>query len=464
MSAAAVILVAVSTLAFGAVYPWGYVPLFCAAASIGLIGVVRFRNPPLLVSFALLSVGISIGVQLVPLPLAALDAVSPRMPAVLSTLSLVYGSESAHAISIAPSATGLALAAFSSLSLYFLGLAGALSTNALRALPAALTTFAVPLSLFGIVSREWANGLIYWFWKPVEGGGANGFGPFVNRNHFAGWMLMALCLALGWLLGHVERESRRLGVRPRFSQLISSDAPRLVAAASSVAVMAIALVWTMSRSAIVGLVVAISLFAWVVFTRTNLERSTRLAGVALVMLILFAGIAWRGPTAVVQWFADTRDLNGRFAAWQDGWRVVQDFKLAGTGLNTYGIAMLFYQESNPGFHLGSAHNDYLQLLAEGGVLVAIPAVFAVGALAYSIKRNLMTVRNESRGFWIRSGAAVSLVAIAVQEVVEFSLQIPANALLCCTLAAIALAPPMLDQTQRSQPSQITPTTTPVAPR
>ena len=99
-----------------------------------------------------------------------------------------------------------------------------------------------------------------------------------------------------------------------------------------------------------------------------------------------------------------RHLSQRAAAWRDGWDVVRDFPFFGTGLNTYSDAMLFYQQRNPGFHLAQAHNDYVQVLAEGGLLVAIPA------------------------------------AIAVQEVFEFSLQIPADALLFCTLAAASLTP------------------------
>jgi hypothetical protein len=55
-------------------------------------------------------------------------------------------------------------------------------------------------------------------------------------------------------------------------------------------------------------------------------------------------------------------------------------------------------------------------------------------------QNLRAARPESRGYWIRTGAAIGMAAVAVQEAVEFSLQIPVNALLFATLAAVALAP------------------------
>jgi hypothetical protein len=107
--------------------------------------------------------------------------------------------------------------------------------------------------------------------------------------------------------------------------------------------------------------------------------------------------------------------------------------------------MLFYQRRNPGFHMAQAHNDYLQLLAEGGLMVAVPAVLTLLFLARAIQRNLRAARAEARGYWIRAGATVGLLGIAVQEIFEFSLQIPADALLFCTLAAIALAPPSTER-------------------
>jgi O-antigen ligase len=129
--------------------------------------------------------------------------------------------------------------------------------------------------------------------------------------------------------------------------------------------------------------------------------------------------------------------------------VVRDFPFFGTGLNTYSDAMLFYQQRNPGVHLAQAHNDYLQVLAEGGLLVVIPASIAVTLIVLAIFRNLRAARPEARGYWIRAGAAVGLMAMAVQEVVEFSLQIPADALLFCTLAAVALTPLHVRSSPRS---------------
>ena len=130
---------------------------------------------------------------------------------------------------------------------------------------------------------------------------------------------------------------------------------------------------------------------------------------------LVAGVAWRGPARVVAWFQDERNLLSRIDAWRDAWDVIQAFPVFGTGLNTFGDAMLFYQKRNAGFHMAQAHNDYVQLAAEGGLLVVVPALVAAVLLAHAIRQNLRAARPESRGYWIRAGAAIGLVAVAFRK-------------------------------------------------
>jgi O-antigen ligase len=206
----------------------------------------------------------------------------------------------------------------------------------------------------------------------------------------------------------------------------------------------VALFWTLSRSSITGLAVSAAAFGWLVARRRRFGTAPRSAILVTFGAALLAGLVWRGPDEVLQRFQDGQNLFSRLDAWRDGWRVVQDFPVAGTGLNTYSDAMLFYQTRNRDFHLAQAHNDYLQLLAEGGLLVALPALAALVLLVHRVRRNLHAARHEARGYWIRAGAAVGMLGVGVQEIFEFSLQIPANALLFCTLAAVAMAPVSVD--------------------
>lgn len=439
-----VALIACGTLAFGAVYAWAYVPLFATAALIGLAGLIRggLRPPMRPLACALLLVGAAGALQLVPLSRAGLDSISPATTALLQNYSLTFPAAARAPLSVDPAATRSALLAFAALALYVLGLPWLLNSRALRSLPRVLAAFAVPFALFSIYSKQHGNDLILFFWKPLEGSGTNQFGSFINRNHYGGWMLMTLCLLVGWLIGQIERglPERRPGRSRTVEWLSSAEANRAALMAFAVLVGTLSLFWTLSRSSILGFGIASSLFAWLVLTRSHLGTGRRVVATATVAVIFLAGVAWRGPVQLVEWFQDNH-LASRLDAWRDGWDVSRAFPWTGTGLNTYAVAMLFYQSRNPEFFMSRAHNDYVQLLAEGGALVAVPAVLAAVVLAATIRRNLKAARGEARGYWIRAGAAIGLIALAVQESLEFSLQIPANAFLFCTLAAIALTPP-----------------------
>ena len=111
--------------------------------------------------------------------------------------------------------------------------------------------------------------------------------------------------------------------------------------------------------------------------------------------------------------------------------------MTGTGLNTYQVANLFYQQHDKASFASSAHNDYLQLAAEAGVLLIVPISLCVFVFARDVRRRFRE-DGQSSSYWLRAGAVTGLVAIALQETVEFSLQMPGNAAFFAVVCAIAL--------------------------
>ncbi|MGH9257341.1 MAG: O-antigen ligase family protein [Vicinamibacterales bacterium] len=442
MSTFVLTLIAAGTLAFGAVYPWAYLPLLAAAVVIGVMGLRRGGTSPALhhVAVSLLVLWAVAALQLIPLPPALVGTVSPSAPAIAGSYSLTFaGDASWLPLSIDPARTRVAVAAIGALGLYVIGLPALLTARGLRHFPCGLACVAMPLALFVIYTREHNNGLIYGFWQSLDGGGADQAGPFINRNHFGGWIVMSLCVMVGWLLGRIER-AVPAGKAPARTSIVSDDMGAVLLMGTVIVLGTISLFWVVSRSAIVSFGAATVVFAWLAIERRTMGSTQRTLVLAMLAVALLAGVSWRGLDTLVRWFLDERSLLSRIDAWRDGWDVVRDFPLFGTGLNTYSPAMLFYQTRNPEFHMAQAHNDYLQLLAEGGAMVAIAAAVTAGLLVRAIRQTLRAARIEAHGYWIRAGAAVGLMAVACQELVEFSLQIPANAFLFCTLAAIAITP------------------------
>jgi O-antigen ligase len=130
---------------------------------------------------------------------------------------------------------------------------------------------------------------------------------------------------------------------------------------------------------------------------------------------------------------------GRVTIWRETIPVVRDFWLAGTGAGTYQTSMALYQRSGEGLIFNQAHNHYLQVVSEGGLLIAIPVAVALALLAGAGAASLR--RDRTGMFWLRAGAASGLAGVAIQSCLETGLLTPANAVLCAIAAAILVHAP-----------------------
>jgi O-antigen ligase len=430
---------------FGAVYPWAYWPLIAAAVPVSLVGLsmgVYNAETPTGLRWLTCSLGaflIAGLAQLVPVPLRLLGWVSEEAVHVIPRLNLAVaaGQVSSHPLSIAPSLTRIGLVLFASNALLVLGCARLFSVGGARRVAEGLVVVGVVLALVGIVQKPLFGGVIYGFWTPLKGG--TPFGPFVNRNHFAGWMLMGLPMTLGLVCGDIARALR--GVKPNWhARLVwcgSPDASKLVLLAAGATVMALSLVLTMSRSGIAAIALAIVIMGGFVVRHQRTGR--RAVAIAYLLVLVVAVGAWAGVDAIASSFAraDWNTFDNRRGAWADAIGIASKFPATGTGLNTYGVATLFYQQHDLSKHFDEAHNDYLQLVAEGGLLLSIPAALCVGSFILAVRRRFIEETSTS-AYWLRVGAVTGLTAIALQETVDFSLQVPGNAALFAVMCAIAL--------------------------
>jgi O-antigen ligase len=165
--------------------------------------------------------------------------------------------------------------------------------------------------------------------------------------------------------------------------------------------------------------------------------------VTAIVVVVFAGATfWAGAGTVAARFSRAGgDVGGRVAAWQDTWRIVGDFTMFGTGFGGYRRAMTVYQTHDREALYAQAHNDYLQLLAEGGLLVTVPVVVLGVFVCGGIIRRVKAGDADPVTYWLRRGAIAGLIGIAAQSLVEFSLQIPGNTILFVVLTALALHRP-----------------------
>jgi hypothetical protein len=427
--------------AFGSPYPWAYSPLLAASTVLGVAGLWLGRTtsrPASRLQIGFISIALAVSIQLVPIPVSWLAALSPHASSVLMQHSLEFSMRQSpyHSLSIDASRTQLGLAFFAAFGVLLLGTGRVLRRETSYHLAATLVILGAIVATVGIVQRATFNGKIYGFWENVQHGLV--FGPFVNRNHFAGWMLMVIPVGLGYLMATVYRgvDSSKPGLRNFLLWLSSESASRAVLTSFAILVMVLSLVLTMSRSGMLALLAA--MVAAVMIMGRRQSATSRRAAVGYLICLMVAVVSWVGLDQIAARFAeaDITSINERPAMWADTIRIAKDFWLTGTGLNTFGISTLFYQTSVPGQHLREAHSDYLQLAAEGGLLLAIPSIISVAAFVRTLRRRL----REDVGsiWWIRVGATTGLIAVALQSSVEFSLQMPGNAVMFAVVAGLAI--------------------------
>jgi len=374
--------------------------------------------------------------QLVPIPAALLDLVSPSARQAMSQLMLVMPDW--PAISIDESATRMTLFVNVGLSIVFLAALRIFQTGGVRLFVRGLAMMGLLLSLIAIAQDSTSRGLMYWRWKPLTQGSPP-FGPFVNRNHFATWAVLAIPLTLGYLAAHLgahrERHSPVAALRRRIVTFLDG---RAILLSASACVMAVALIVTLSRSGMLGIAVAAAVGTLLAARHHGGRhpRAMRWLAVAAAGAILLSLTAMPARTILSRLARTQVSAADRLTIWKDTLPVVRDFWLTGTGAGTYETSMLVFQRASPGVRFNQAHNHYLQAASEGGLLLCAPLAIALSLFVRHAWAR--TAADASGVYWIRAGALAGLAGAAAQSVWETGLITPANAALASVLCAVAL--------------------------
>src|SRR4026208_585043 len=191
----------------------------------------------------------------------------------------------------------------------------------------------------------------------------------------------------------------------------------------------------MSGSGILALAGAVGWFAVAQRRRSTVRRVVGI--VAMVVLVAGFALARVDIPALGERFSQSATgVRDRVKIWKDTVPIVRDFWLTGTGAGTYRAAMLVYQRTDRNVQFNQAHNHYLQAAAEGGIVLVSLRVAMLVALVGGTGQHLAA--DTSGAYWIQTGAACGLLAVALQSLWETGLVMPANAALAAVLAAIAV--------------------------
>jgi O-antigen ligase len=431
------VLLATAPLLAGAVHEPVFVPLLAGSALAGLVTLWRHRRAPgpaLPGLRLLLGLHALVLLQLVPLPPALLRALSPGSFAFYSNQLLLPPLVAWKPISVSPPDTLRGLAFLAGFTLLAIAVFRELGEGRWRRrLLRTVVYTGLALTVVALVQAvSPAPRRLYGLWQPRWDWAV--FGPYVNRNHFADYLVMAAALAVGFALEALGRLRAAWATRrQRFLLLGEAEGLAFARAAGVVMVIVAGLVASQSRGGVSAAALAMLLMPLAAPRR----RGTALAILALVAM----GAVWIGLGGVLAAF-EVRGIRGsRLDLWRDMLPIVPQFPVFGVGWNAFATAYPWYQTIWKTEWIGEAHNDYLQALLDGGVL----GLALVGALLALVFRAAI---GRARRSPMDLGLLGALLGLALHELVDFGGQIPANAATGISLAALALVPPTRERPAR----------------
>jgi O-antigen ligase len=304
-----------------------------------------------------------------------------------------------------------------------------------KRLPWLLLVLGFAIALLGIVQHFRWNGKIFWLIPVYQG---NAFGPWVNSNHFSGYMEMALPLGAAALSQSSGRRRHRRQRRGRV--------PRSLLIGFFLAVMVVSLVMAGSRGGMFSTVVVAACYVAIQLApRGRKSRRPRL-GVFLayvpLLLVVAGGMLYTLHAGALTRPADPEaGLEPSFATRLIAWKAIAPMvaanPLTGTGLGTFGLAFPVFKSFGDTSIWHQAHNEYLQVLAESGAIGLALLTAGVLLIAWRYIRPVFQERMR-RQDPVTLGAAFGTAILLVHSLVDFNLQIPSNGLLFVLSAALMI--------------------------
>jgi len=316
-----------------------------------------------------------------------------------------------------------------------------------------LVSFGGLLAFLGVLDYLTGHAwLLSWRDRPLGGRLA---GTFPNPDHFAAWLAMVICLGLGWLIARRPSGEGRLGPRLR-SREEREEAVRQYLPFIALVVMALALIFTLSRGGVLSLLLTFVVLLVLLGRLRRIRWSLAIIGTLVVVALGYA--VWIGLEPFLARVRHT-DYASRWVLALTTFPMLRSFPLLGVGLGAYGDIYGHYQpaELQPGkLDVRMAHNDLLQLLVELGIVGAVPVFLMV----WRVSRDLLGAhllgqascpvgggemegarRHDPFSVGIAVGAVGAVLALLVHSAFDFAAHIPANGVLaaaCLGIATVAL--------------------------
>lgn len=448
---------------FGSADPWAYL-FICLLVGVGvaawllsLVGDPRAQLRATLLTVALVVLLGFVLVQTLPLPHSFVKAVGPLSAEAQLIRAQIFGEIGAEeflpsslkgnsglaAISASPAATRRSLYLLAAYVGVFLVIANTFAKwKQVRGAAGAIVISSFIMTVFGLVQKFSGTHDLYWFHTPRFGGSI--FGPFTNRNHFAGYMNMAFGATLGLLLAASRATTFKpfRNWREKLAWLSTGRASRITLLSFAAVLTGATVLVTLSRGGIVSLAASLGVVGTFVAVRNAVPNRGRI--IVAVVLLVVAAVVWLGWERVAEQLGTLAEVakdplsTDRAVAARDALRIFTTSPLFGAGFGSFQHVFPVFQSQSIQFGRWlHAHNDYVQLLAEGGVMGTSLVLLAGALFVRTVHTGFAKATAEGR--LLVGGLSVGVLAIALHSFVDYSLHKPANALLLAALCGMSIA-------------------------
>jgi O-antigen ligase len=383
------------------------------------------------------------------IPIGGLAAVGLIQLLPLESAMTTAGVTGSEALSLDPFATRMFVVSLVLLMIFFsASLIFVDSPKRLRKLLIFLLSFGTLMAFFGVLQKLAAPDAIYGL-RPTPQ--AIPFGSYVNQHHFASLMVMLSGPAVGLMVAS--------GIRRDLLPLL------LIASG----MMAIALLFTGSRGGVISYVAMLGVVALTARKSATIDPTSdegadsvfaRLAAPAgfLLLAAVVAGmvILLGAGENLLRGFGLTGGVDdvtsGRLYFWSIALKIFADHPILGAGLDAFGVAFTQYDTRNGLFRVEQAHNEYLQILADAGI---VGLAFVVGFIGVFVRQAVASVSSASSkmDLGVRVGALAGCIGVMVHSIFDFPLRTPANAYVFLVLTVIAVQPISLQSSKNRRRSR-----------
>jgi Lipid A core - O-antigen ligase and related enzymes len=304
-----------------------------------------------------------------------------------------------------------------------------------RKIAVVLAFYGFALAAFALLEGVSPNGRLYWLRQPRLGGWI--YGPYVNHNHYAGIMEILVPIPLVLALSRLTHERER------------------IAAGVASAIMVGTIFLSGSRGGMLAIVAELAVLG-VILLRGKRTMRIALTGVAFTG-VLVGMLTWLGgkelTTRVSSISTEAKgEISGgtRLSIDRDALHMFRQKPVLGWGLGTFPVVYPQFRSFYTNFFVNEAHNDYLQLLTETGLLgFGIMVWFLIVLYRQAIRKLANWTSDVSAA--VTFSCFLGLTGILVHSFFDFNLQVPANAAFFYVLCTIAAAPPLLQRSRRRRP-------------